>query len=176
MPELDFHPLIRITRAHFVMKDEDSPHGLGHWGRVLENGMKLAPLTGADEVVVALFAIFHDCKREDDSRDHFHGPRAAKFVYEIAPYHLGFLDWKQINTLAKACHGHTNCRNSIDPTIGTCWDADRLDIPRIGTEENPYPVDPYYLSTDAAKTTEIREWSHERASQVQVPNFVISYL
>ena len=173
---MDFHPLIRITRAHFAMKDEDSLHGLGHWGRVLENGMKLAPLTGADPDVVALFAIFHDCKREDDGPDRFHGPRAGKFVYEIAPYHLGFLEMKQISLLAKACHGHTNCRESSDPTLGTCWDADRLDIPRIGSEDFPYLIDPFYLSTNAAKQPEILAWAQERSSQAQVPNFVIPYL
>lgn len=176
MADLDFHPLIKIAHKHFAMKGQDSLHGLGHWGRVLENGMRLAPLTGADPQVVALFAIFHDCKRENDGADRFHGPRAAKFIYEIAPYHLGFLNQQQVGTLAKAVAGHTNCRESSDPTLGTCWDADRLDIPRIGSEDNRVLIDPYYLSTNAAKTPEILDWAQERAEQARVPTFVTPHL
>ena len=35
---------------------------------------------------------------------------------------------------------------SIDPTLATCWDADRLDIGRVGLD-----VDSQYLFTDFAK-------------------------
>jgi hypothetical protein len=33
-----------------------------------------------------------------------------------------------------------------DPTVGACWDADRLDLPRVGVT-----VDPRLLSTAAAR-------------------------
>jgi hypothetical protein len=32
---------------------------------------------------------------------------------------------------------------SDDPTIGTCWDADRLDLVRVGTQSEPS-----YMSTE----------------------------
>jgi len=35
-------------------------HGLSHWARVREFGLKIAETTGADPVVVELFAVFHD--------------------------------------------------------------------------------------------------------------------
>jgi uncharacterized protein len=41
---------------------------------------------------------------------------------------------------------HTSGLTSPDPTIGTCWDADRLDIGRVG-------ITPcgHYMSTVAGK-------------------------
>ena len=35
-------------------------HGVTHWARVYENGLRLAPATGADEQILLLFALFHD--------------------------------------------------------------------------------------------------------------------
>lgn len=34
--------------------------------------------------------------------------------------------------LSYACIWHTDKDHSDDPTIGTCWDADRLDLGRVG--------------------------------------------
>ncbi len=39
-------------------------HGVVHWARVLENGLRLASTTGAHLGVVSLFAVFHDSRRE----------------------------------------------------------------------------------------------------------------
>src|SRR5262249_24487970 len=36
-----------------------------------------------------------------------------------------------------ACAWHERGRVSDDPTIGACWDADRLDLPRVGTQPMP---------------------------------------
>ena len=44
-------------------------HGLPHWGRVLETGLRLGPLTGADPAVVTLFSVFHDSRRENEGTD-----------------------------------------------------------------------------------------------------------
>lgn len=175
MPEINFHPAVRMTLDHFVLKDRGSIHGIDHWGRVLENGLRLAPLTGADPLVVSLFAIFHDCKRLEDGRDSHHGPRAAKFVYEVASYHLK-LDGTQTALLAQAVAGHTNRLHSTNPTLATCWDADRLDIPRIGSPEDPVTINTFFLSTKAAKDPEILAWAQERAENVLVPDFVTPYL
>jgi uncharacterized protein len=50
-------------------------HGVVHWARVLENGLRIAEDTGADREVVALFALFHDARRVDENRDDDHGLR-----------------------------------------------------------------------------------------------------
>jgi uncharacterized protein len=37
-------------------------HGVAHWARVLENGLRLAEETGANVEVVQLFALLHDSR------------------------------------------------------------------------------------------------------------------
>jgi uncharacterized protein len=44
-------------------------HGVVHWARLLENGLKLAEATGADRTIVPLFALFHDSRRVNDGSD-----------------------------------------------------------------------------------------------------------
>ena len=48
--------------------------------------------------------------------------------------------------LVVACEGHEKGRVSDDPTVGACWDADRLDLTRIGAR----PVE-RYMSTAKGK-------------------------
>ena len=42
-------------------------HGVAHWARVLENGVRLADATGANVEVVQLFALLHDSRRRSES-------------------------------------------------------------------------------------------------------------
>ena len=91
----------------------------------------IAPETGADILVARLFAIFHDCCRIDDGEDLDHGPRAATFIRSLLGSEIE-LDPAQCALLETAIRGHTAGRISYDPTIGTCWDADRLDLGRVG--------------------------------------------
>lgn len=106
-----------------------SIHGPDHWLRVLENGRALAALTpGADPAVVELFALLHDSQRLDDDSDPGHGERAARCVRALPG--LG-LDARRTALLAEACARHEKGEVSADPTIGCCWDADRLDLSRL---------------------------------------------
>ena len=61
----------------------DGVHGPAHWARVLDNGVRLARLTGADVEVVELFAVPHDCRRGNEYRDRGHGRRAAEFARRL---------------------------------------------------------------------------------------------
>lgn len=140
-PAASFPPQVTLVLGHFALPF-DSIHGINHWGRVLENGLRLAPLTGADPLVVALFAVFHDACRLNDGGDWNHGPRAAQWLKSLD---LG-ITAGQRRLLAEACEGHTQSFQSNDPTIGTCWDADRLDLGRVERM-----IDPFYLSTTAAR-------------------------
>ncbi len=49
-------------------------------------------------------------------------------------YHVDDLSFA---LLEEACIGHTDRDFSDEPTIGTCWDADRLDLGRVGMIPNP---------------------------------------
>jgi len=108
-----------------------SVHGPDHWRRVEAVGLELCKETGADKTVVRLFALLHDSCRLDDGADLLHGPRAADMLGEIA-VKLFTLEPDRLDLLEFAIRHHTGGQISDDPTIGTCWDADRLDIGRVG--------------------------------------------
>jgi uncharacterized protein len=75
--------------------------------------------------------------RENDSVDPQHGPRAAAFALELHAEGLLGTTPAQLETLRYACFEHTNGLVSDDPTVGACWDADRLDLPRVGVTPDP---------------------------------------
>jgi uncharacterized protein len=133
-------------------------HGPGHWRRVRANALALATLTeGADPHVVELFALLHDSRRLNDDHDPEHGPRAAALARELAAAALLALDAARLDLLADACARHTDGDTTADPTIGCCWDADRLELSRLGIRPNPS-----YLSTRAARDPAVQHtaWTH----------------
>ena len=121
---------------------ESDIHGIEHWHQVEYNGMMLAPRTGADIDIVRLFAIFHDSKRFDDGHDPEHGERGAEFAKECREAKLFEIDDERFEKLYDACKFHTHERSNDDPTISTCYDADRLDLGRVGI-----PLDPEKMAT-----------------------------
>ena len=144
--------LVSILRKQFRL-DWRGIHGAPHWARVRANGLRLARLTGANPRVVEYFAFLHDACREDDHRDPGHGDRASHLVYALRP-HLA-LDRGELNDLMEACElhseGHTH---SFNTTILTCWDADRLDLARVGITPHPSR-----LCTDAARDPGMIRWA-----------------
>ncbi len=123
-----------------------SCHGPEHWRSVERNAIVLSSLTpGADVEVARAFALFHDSQRLDDGWDDEHGPRAARFV-ETHRDEIPLND-AQVAVLVRACEEHTRGAPLDDPTIGVCWDADRLDFDRF-RHNKPRPE---YLSTEAAR-------------------------
>ena len=134
-------------------------HGLDHWVRVLANGKKLAEKTGANLVVVKLFAAFHDARRLNEDFDPDHGVRAAAFAREMRGQWFELDDYG-MTLLVEACEQHSDGLIYADITVQTCWDADRLDLGRVGIVP-----DPQYLCTDAAKEPEMIEWAHNRATK-----------
>ena len=118
-----------------------SEHGPSHWKRVERNGLKLAEKTGARIDVVRLFAVFHDSKRLNECNDPQHGPRGAEFARELRNV-VYEIDDEGFALLFEACFFHTGLNHSPNPTIGTCLDADRLDLGRVGIMP-----DPQFMST-----------------------------
>ena len=109
----------------------DSIHGPAHWRRVEQNALKIAVSNGAIIEVVRLFAVFHDSRRQDDGADYKHGEREAEYAASLRGILFDLSD-SHLDLLQYACRWHTHGRLSDDPTVGTCWDADRLDLTRIG--------------------------------------------
>jgi uncharacterized protein len=134
-----------------------SIHGRAHWDRVRENGLRLAQRTGAESAVVVLFAVLHDSKRLDDGLDLHHGKRAAEFVKSLRGTMITLAD-EYFEHLVYACEFHTDGLTEGNITVQTCWDADRLDLGRIGIRP-----DPQYLCTDAAKDPAMIAWAFKRS-------------
>jgi uncharacterized protein len=118
-------------------------HGIEHWHKVEANGLLLAGrVAGVDVDVVRLFAIFHDSKRFDDGYDPEHGERGAEFARECRKAKLFVIDDERFDKLYHACKFHTHEPKNDDPTIACCYDADRLDLGRVGI-----PLDPEKMAT-----------------------------
>jgi len=110
-------------------------------------GLKIARMNGADTDVVRLFAVLHDSCRLDDNGDPEHGMRAAEYAREMRGRLFDMSDEK-FKLLYHACKWHAHGDTAADPTIGACWDADRMDLRRVGIEP-----DPSFFSTPEARGT-----------------------
>ena len=141
-------------------------HGIVHWARVLENGLRIAEANGADREVVTLFALFHDSRRINEDRDEGHGWRGAEFARSLRG-ELIHLDDDRFDLLYEACRLHTEGQMFGDRTLLACWDADRLDLGRVGITP-----DPRQLATKAGRN--LLGWSHVRAIEEYEPVAVLA--
>jgi uncharacterized protein len=160
-------PLVLKTVLEDYALPPNGDHGVAHWARVLENGMRLTEETGANVEVVQLFAVLHDSRRQNEVTDPEHGPRAAEFALELRG-RVFDLDDHEFRLLYKACHGHTHERTHPDVTIHTCWDSDRLDLGRVGITPHPSR-----LCTEVAKRPDTIKWADGRANFGVIPEFVL---
>lgn len=144
-------------------------HGVAHWARVLQTGLRLAERTGADADVVTLFAVFHDARRINEGTDPEHGRRGADLAGRLrAELGLPDLQWE---LLRHACTHHTDGTTDGDVTVQTCWDADRLDLWRVGiTPGRPR------LCTGAARDPEMHAWTRERSLGDHCPEFAREWI
>ncbi len=139
-------------------------HGVVHWARVLENGLRLAESTGANVQVVTLFALFHDSRRVNEHLDEGHGFRGGEFARTLRTSLFDLKD-PEFELFFRACHFHTDGHTEGDVTLQTCWDADRLDLGRVGISPKPD-----LLCTDAARG--LIDWANQRAVKGYEPEMV----
>ncbi len=130
-------------------------YGPNHWYRVETIGLRIARENDADRTVIRLFALFHDGARTHEVNDKGHGKRGAELAKELRGK-LYQLDDARFDLLYRACAEHDEGKTTDDVTIGTCWDADRLDQARFGVE-----VDRDKLSTEVAKDDDVYDWAIE---------------
>ena len=155
---IDTARLIEAIRAGYLL-DWNGVHGAAHWARVRENGLRLAEATGARVDVVELFALLHDARRRNEWIDDGHGARGAALARTLRGDAFE-IDDAGMGLLVEACAAHTDGTLAADATLGTCWDADRLDRPRCGITPRPER-----LSTEAARDPFLREWARRRATR-----------
>ncbi len=84
--------------------------------------------------------------RENEYDDPEHGLRGAELVRGLHREGLVPLPEADRASLYEACRDHDRGLVTDDPTIGACWDADRLNLWRVGHEP-----DPRLLSTAPAR-------------------------
>lgn len=136
-----------LARAVFRLDRLSNVHGEPHWLRVLDNGLLIADQTPeVDRTVVAWFAWLHDCARMNDEEDPGHGRRAVIMLHGMRAAGLLHLSEMQLGSLLMAIDGHSAGHTTAFPTVGACWDADRLDLVRVGVLP-----DPALMSTHAGK-------------------------
>jgi uncharacterized protein len=124
---------------HVISRFQGNPssfHGPSHWRRVERNALLLATRTQANVMVVRLFAIFHDSGRINDGWDDGHGARGAEYAKSLRGELYELAD-DEFNLLHYACMWHTEGTHHDNSTIATCWDADRLDLGRVGVCPDP---------------------------------------
>ena len=148
--------LLGAIKEQYVLGWEGT-HGISHWARVWKNGMRLAEETGAREEVVGYFALFHDARRFNERTDPEHGQRGADLAARWRGEFFDLSD-EDFDLLYAACECHTDGWTEADITVETCWDADRLDLGRVGIE----PL-PRYLCTQVAKREEVIQWANQQA-------------
>lgn len=132
-------------------------HGFPHWARVYRHGLYVGRAIGADLRVVELFAFLHDSQRENEYTDPEHGARAAEYARWLHKKRRFELDRNALGLLTAACEGHSEGYLQADPTVMACWDADRLDLGRVGIRP-----DPRRLCTVAARQDEYLERAWRR--------------
>ena len=132
-------------------------HGPEHWKRVAIVGSRLIEdVPAADSEVVFLFALFHDSMRQSDGHDPSHGKRGGELARRMRDTGKFELEEERLLTLEEACTYHDKGRTSTDPTTGICWDADRLNLWRVGVRP-----DPRLLCMEASKEAQMLEFSRD---------------
>jgi uncharacterized protein len=160
---IDTGAIVTEILKHYALPVRGT-HGVVHWARVLENGLRLAEGTGADRDVVVLFALFHDSRRINEGHDPGHGRRGAAMARALRDQFPSLPD-DAFERLLEACRHHTEGDFSQNVTIQACWDADRLDLLRVGITP-----DPELLGSDTARG--LCAWANERAENDFEPAFV----
>ena len=160
----DYPAIVRAILADYALHPEGY-HGVYHWARVSENGQRLATALSADTEVVRLFALFHDARRFNEDDDPEHGKRGGDLAWSLRGSLVHCTD-AQFDQLYFACEWHTRGHETADPTVMACWDADRLDLGRVGIVPAPHR-----LSTDAARA--LLPWAHRRTERGHVAEHTV---
>lgn len=140
MPEFpdNLHAIRELVVSQFRL-DIDGTHGMPHWRRVYRNGLLICEADpSVDRDVIAAFALLHDSQRENEYDDPMHGVRGSRFANELLVQgHMPWLDKERRTWLRAAICSHPLGGSSVCSTIQACFDADRLDLGRIGIKPHP---------------------------------------
>lgn len=126
---------------HFQLNPASNEHGLPHWARVWSNGQEIAKRHhGASTInldVIAWFAFLHDSCRLNNHGDPGHGPRASQLACRLRDQGIIVLAETEFRQLCLAMEDHSKGIMEGPPVVRICWDADRLDLLRVGVIPDP---------------------------------------
>ena len=138
---------LALVKPVFRLDFRDGIHGVSHWSRVWFHGRRIAASMDVNPSVLAWFAYLHDSQRHNDGHDPLHGQRTADFAVRLRRERLIVeLDASEFEHLCEAMRLHSDGHTESEPAIRACWDADRLDLYRVGIR----PL-PRLLCTEAAR-------------------------
>lgn len=135
--------VLNIATNVSLMADSNY-HGRTHWERVAKTSIMLCEMESTTSRMPVYFAFLHDCMRLDEHLDIEHGPRAAKLAVALRP--VIEMDDTEYELMIHAIREHTDGQTSSHPLVGICWDADRIDLPRVNIMPHPK-----YMSTRSGK-------------------------
>lgn len=153
MDDHDFERALAAAKAQFRL-DIHGVHGLPHWERVLKHGTAIAGVDKEVDIkVVNLFAVLHDSQRFDEDDDPFHGRRAADYMLSLVEDDILIsISRVQMAELFWALRDHSRGVRVNHPTVQACWDADRLDLGRVGIKPEAK-----YLGSEYARRPDVIE-------------------
>lgn len=124
---------LAAVRPNFRLAFQDGIHGVPHWTRVWHHGRRIAISLDVNPAVLAWFAFLHDSQRHNDHQDPLHGHRAADFAVMLRRHsiitELSSIEFEQ---LCESMRLHSDGHTQGEAAIRACWDADRLDLARVG--------------------------------------------
>lgn len=132
------HKALAVVRPQFRLHLTGGIHGVPHWSRVWFHGRALSEAVDVDPAVLAWFAFLHDSQRRNDGHDPLHGRRAADFAVRLKKDSvITELEPAAFERLCEAMRLHSDGHTQADATLQACWDADRLDLGRVGIRPHP---------------------------------------
>lgn len=118
-------------------------HGMSHLRRVAILSGRLAVAVGEDVESAVVMGFLHDSARKNDGNDIEHAHDSAILARELLERFYPSLDADRI---CEAIAGHADGKVTSDPLTACLWDADRLELKRIGRT-----IDLGLLSTETAR-------------------------
>lgn len=132
-------------------------HGFSHLRRVAILAGRLANAVGEDVESAVVMGFLHDSARKNDGNDIEHAHDSAALARELMEKFYPHLD---VDRICEAIEGHADGEVTTDPLTACLWDADRLELKRIGRT-----VDVDLLSTGIAKRLVRRRQPGERCKE-----------
>lgn len=153
------HKALKVVKPQFRLAFHHGVHGVSHWSRVWFHGRQLAHAEDVNPAILAWFAYLHDSQRHNEYQDPLHGSRAADFAVQLKRERvITELSDSEFERLCEAMRLHSDGHTQGDAALRACWDADRLDLLRVGIEP-----DPARLCTDHACQTQVLERANRLA-------------